>query len=382
MAHIVHVVTVPETLFFFRGQGAHFRSRGHTVSAVASPGDALHDFAREEGVEVHPVSMTRSITPVPDLVSLVRLVRLFRRIRPDVVHGHTPKGGLLGMMAAALAGVPLRVYHVHGLRLATETGLKRKVLAGTERLAGALAHHVLPVSGSVRDAVVEDRLAPGEKVRVLGAGSINGVDAERHFRPERWEADGLALRRRLDIAPDAPILGFVGRLVREKGLDELARAWTEIRERVPDAHFLLVGPFEPQDPPSPETVRLLKEDPRVHLVGRDRNIRPYYAAMDVVALPSHREGYPVVVLEASAMELPVVATRVQGCVDAVVEGGTGRLVSRGDVDGLARALESYLRQPALREEHGRRARERVLAEYRPGDLWEAMENLYTHEGAR
>jgi glycosyltransferase involved in cell wall biosynthesis len=382
MAHIVHVVTVPETLFFFRGQGAHFRSRGHTVSAVASPGDALHHFAREEGVEVHPVSMTRSITPVRDLVSLVGLVRLFRRIRPDVVHGHTPKGGLLGMLAAALAGVPLRVYHVHGLRLATETGLKRKVLAGTERVAGALAHHVLPVSGSVRDAVVEGRLAPGEKVRVLGAGSINGVDAEKHFRPDRWQANGLALRRRLGIPPDAPVLGFVGRLVREKGLDELARAWTEIRERVPDAHFLLVGPSEPQDPPSPETVRLLEEDSRVHLVGRDRNVRPYYAAMDVLTLPSHREGYPVVVLEASAMELPVVATRVQGCVDAVVEGGTGRLVSRGDVNGLARALESYLRQPALREEHGRRARERVLAEYRPGDLWNAMENLYPHEGAR
>jgi glycosyltransferase involved in cell wall biosynthesis len=229
------------------------------------------------------------------------------------------------------------------------------------------------VSHSVRREAVEARICPPEKIEVLLGGSGNGVDAAGRFDPDAYD-DGVRAetRARFGIPRDAVVIGFVGRIVRDKGVVELTGAWRELRERYPHLHLILVGPFEPQDPVPEETERLLREDPRVRLAGMDWNTPPLYAAMDLVALPTYREGFPNVPLEAAAMRLPVVATRIPGCVDAVADGVTGLLVPPRDPAALRDALSRYLDHPELRLLHGAAGRERVLREYRQEALWEVL----------
>lgn len=374
---LVHVTTVPMSLMFLRGQVGFMRGRGVEISAVSSPGPELDAFARSEGVAVRAVEMPRRITPLRDLVSVARLRRVLREIRPAIVHAHTPKGGLLGMIAATLAGVPVRVYHMRGLPLMTASGLKRRLLRATEALSCRLAHQVFCVSHSLRAVAVEEGVCPPAKIRVLLAGSGNGVDASGRFNPDAVGPRARTeTRARFGIPADASVIGFVGRLVRDKGLVELASAWQQLREDFPEARLLLVGPWEPQDPVPAEIRTRLESDPRVHLAGSDWNTPPLYAAMDLVALPTYREGFPNVPLEAAAMGLPVVATRIPGCVDAVWDGATGTLVPPRDGDALARALRAYLADRLLRQQHGCAGRERVLREFQQETLWEALYQEY------
>jgi len=360
------------TLRFLSGQIGHMQAEGWDVHAISSPGPDLAEFGREYGVTVHSVPMHRAITPMADLRSVVALVRLLRAIRPLVVHAHTPKAGLLGMVAARLARVPVRIYHIHGLPLMTATGVRRRLLTWAERVACRCAHRVLCVSASVRDVAIQEGLCRPDAIAVPLGGSINGVDADDRFRPERWESGRRRTRTGLGLPEHAVVVGYVGRIVRDKGMVELAAAWERLRRTRDDVHLLLVGPLEPQDPVPPEVLSMLRTDPRVHMTGMDWHTPPLYAAMDLVVLPTYREGLPVVPLEAGAMRLPVVATRVPGCVDAVVDGVTGTLVPAYDAGALAHAIEEYLRDPALRAAHGRAGRERMLQHFRQERIWEAV----------
>jgi glycosyltransferase involved in cell wall biosynthesis len=374
---LLHVTTIPMSLTFLRGQVGYMQARGLQIHALSSPGAELDTFAERERVGVSAVAMPRRITPFRDLLAVLRILREMRRIRPAIVHAHTPKGGLLGMIAATAHRVPVRIYHMRGLPLMGATGLKRRLLWSTEWLACRLAHQVYCVSRSVRREAVEAGICPPEKITVLLGGSGNGVDAAGRFDPDaQGEAVRAEARARLGIPPDAVVIGFVGRIVRDKGVMELAEAWRQLRERYPHLHLLLVGPFEPQDPVPAGTERLLREDSRVHLAGMDWNTPPLYAAMDLVALPTYREGFPNVPLEAAAMRLPVVATRIPGCVDALADGVTGLLVPPRDATALRDALARYLDDPELRLLHGAAGRERVLQEFRQEAIWAALHAEY------
>jgi glycosyltransferase involved in cell wall biosynthesis len=371
---IVHVMTVPRSLHFLRGQAAFLRARGFEMQAITAPGSLLARFSEAEGVAVQAVAMTREITPVRDARALFHVWRALRRVRPRIVHAHTPKGGLLGMLAARLVNAPVRVYHLRGLPLSTASGLRRVLLAAAERTSCALAHRVIAVSASLRDEAIAERLCDPRKIVVLGAGSGNGVDAIHRFHPADAAARA-ASRARLGIPEDARVVGYVGRLARDKGIAELAKAWRRLREAVPSAHLLHIGDG-PEDAQSAATGAALASDARVHLGGVMHDPRTAYAAMDVVALPTYREGFPNVALEAAAMALPIVATRVTGCVDAVQDGVTGTLVPPYDAAALGTALERYLDDPALCARHGEAARRRVLSDFRPEEIWAALLDEY------
>ena len=373
---LLHITTVPMTLGFLSGQVGYMKARGFEINALSSPGELLEKFAQREQVPVHAVEMPRRITPLQDIVAILRLWQCISQIRPQIVHAHTPKGGLLGTIGAWLARVPVRIYHMRGLPLMTATGYKRWLLWWSEKIACLLANQVFCVSHSLQEVALSEGLCPAAKIKVLLGGSSNGVDATGKFNPAHTDILRQETRKKYGIPADALVVGFVGRIVRDKGITELAAAWETLREEFPNLHLLLVGPFEPQDPVSPEVEDFLKSDSRIHLAGMDWNTPPLYAAMDIFTLPTYREGFPNTPLEAAAMQLPVVATRIPGCIDAVQDGVTGILVPPQNAEALADAIRVYVKNQELRCQHGIAGRDRVLLQFRQEAIWEALYQEY------
>jgi glycosyltransferase involved in cell wall biosynthesis len=320
------------------------------------------------------VPMARGMDPARDLAALAALVRILRTLQPDIVDASTPKAGLLLMLAATLTRVPCRIHTLRGLRFETMTGSGRAVLTGTTRLTCALAHRVLCVSPSLRRRAIALGVVPAHKAMVLGMGS--GVDLARFSATPEARAQAQTLRRQHGIPADALVLGFVGRIARDKGFVELAAAWSTLRARCPRLHWIIAGPPDATDPVPPPIEAALDTDPRVHRLGHVDDPCPVYLAMDLLALPTYREGFGNVLIEAAALEIPTVATRVTGCVDAVEDGVTGTLVPPRDVDALVHAITAYAEDPALRARHGRAGRARAARLFRQEDLWARMHRTY------
>ena len=356
--HIVVGITSPQTCLVLGGRLRTLREAGFRVTLVSSPGALLTHTAAQEGVESVAIPMRREIAPLADLVSLARLWWLLYRLKPEMTEFSTPKAGLLGSMAALLCGVPTRVYFLRGLKLETCTGVKRRILLAAERLASACSHVVLCNSDSLRNQALALRVAPEAKLRLLGSGSSNGVDVER-FSP----GPGI-LRARLGLPPDAPVVGFVGRLTRDKGLPELVEAFDAILAARPQAHLLLVGWFDASEDALDRGLRSrIKNHPHIHMTGFVADTAPYYRVMDVMVLPTWREGFPNVVLEAAASGIPVVTTLCTGSRDSVVPEVTGLLIPPGYPVAIFEAVLHLLRNPERRSRMGEAARAWVLENY-------------------
>lgn len=359
---LLHATTVPSTLNFLRTQPTHLAAHGIEVVLLSSPGEELERIAEEEGAQALGVPMHRGFSVGADLATLRQLVRILKEVRPDIVHAHTPKAGLLVTLAGRLAGVPLCIYQIHGLRFITASGIQRQILKLTERVATMAAHRVLCVSPSVLALAEEEHVIRRGKGAVIGAGTINGVDLA-DFDRERFRKESAAIRAELRIAHDAPVIGFVGRLAADKGVAALAAAWARVRTETPGAHLLLVGTPEDNDPVDPAVMATLEQDPRVHLIGFRADVRPYYAAMSVLALPSAREGFPQTLLEGSAMGVPTVGSDVPGVSDAVRDGVTGLLFPVRDHEALADSLLTLLCDPARRAALGAAGRRWAVADF-------------------
>ena len=356
--HIVVGITNPQTCLVLGGRLRTLREAGFHVTLVSSPGELLIQTAAMEGVESVAIPMRRQMAPLADLWSLLRLCRLLWRLKPDMTEFSTPKAGLLGSLAATLCGVPCRVYLLRGLKLETSTGIKRRILLAAERLASACSHVVLCNSESLRKQALDLHLAPEAKLRLLGGGSSKGVDVER-FSP----GSGI-MRARLGLPHDAPVIGFVGRLTRDKGLPELVEAFDAILAARPQAHLLLVGWFDASEDALEYHLRMrIKNHPRIHMTGYVADTAPYYRAMDVMVLPTWREGFPNVVLEAAASGIPVVTTLCTGSRDAVVPEVTGLLIPPGYPIAIREAVLKLLLNPERRRCMGEAARAWVLQNY-------------------
>ncbi len=358
---LVIIATVPETIMsFLIGQIRFLGAEGFEIHTVTSPG--IEEMpGHSELVSIgHEVAMTRAINPFADLKALWQLWQLLRTIRPAIVQTRTPKAGLLGMIAAWLARVPIRIYTVDGIPIVSQRLPGRVLLAITDWIACRLATQVLCVSRSVRRFMIANHLCRSEKARTLGDGALSGVNMEK-FNPEtRNAAERAQIRNQFGVLGNALLIGYIGRLVPDKGIAELAAAWETLKKEFPEAHLLLCGYFEPVHPVPRRIAEKLTRDSRVHVTGKWVSDMPaVYAAIDICVLPTYREGLSTVVLECGAMRVPIVATRVPGCVDAIRNGITGLIVEPRNVEALAVALRSLLQSRELRARIGHAAREFV-----------------------
>jgi glycosyltransferase involved in cell wall biosynthesis len=377
VSRLLYLVSDPITAdCFLRGQLAYLRNEGFEVHLATAQGPLLDSVAAATGVSPHPIPIAREIRPWADLRTLLRLRALMRRLQPDLVHASTPKAGLFGTLAARRAGVAHRVYLVRGLRLETERGLKRWLLSRAERAAARAATLLFCVSDSLARRYAELGLAPAERISVLARGSSNGVSLERFAAARDAGARSIA-RQRLGLPLDVPVVGYVGRLTRDKGIADLVAAFLDVvRPALPAARLVLVGDFEPGDPVDAFTRRRIEASPEIVTHPFIDDLAVEYAAFDVLAFPSYREGFPNAPLEAAACGLPVVGYRATGTVDAVEDGVTGRLVPTGDAAALGRELLRYLGDPELRARHGAASLERAKRDYRPEAIWSAWRDLY------
>jgi glycosyltransferase involved in cell wall biosynthesis len=359
---IVFVSAVADTLKFFRGYASYFKEKKWELVFCCQHGPNLEDFATSEGAKALPLKITREINPISDLYAVIALARALRLETPLIVHCHSPKGGLLGMLAAVVANVPVRVYHLHGFPVLTSNGLTRFLLLSSDWLTCHLSTSVIAVGEGVRKFALMNRLTSSGRVKVLLNGTAAGVDCQGRFNPALFP-DSLrhVTRRSLGLTGDQKVVGYIGRIAEDKGLDYLATVWAGVQSACPEAILLIVGAPDERDPVSAATQARLKSLKNVLFLGYAENVAPILAVINVLVLPSIREGFGYVLLEAGAMEVPSVAWDIPGCREAIEDNNTGKLVEFKNTDLFEKAVLEYLTNEVLRRCHGRNGRARVEA---------------------
>jgi glycosyltransferase involved in cell wall biosynthesis len=351
-----------ETLY--REQLGYLAQQGIDVTLVSSPGTGLEAIAKSLNMSCYSIKMARKAEPIRDLHALIALTKLLRRKRFDIVHSNTSKAGLLTAFAGVLARVPVRIHTFTGQVWMGMQGVTRKIMRLCDWIIGHMNTHCYADSASQREFLVNEKLAVASKLSVLGAGSVGGVDLER-FSPKVFGKERVAtIRRELGITQQSFVILFVGRLTKDKGIRELVAAFRMIQKDQKDIELLLVGPFDPERDPLPrETLDKLSKNPCIHVIGFSPEPEKYMAVADVFCLPSYREGFGNVIIEAAAMGLPSVASNIVGLVDAVVDGETGLLFSAKDVYALKQALMKMLLKPNMRHRMGHAARTRAARDF-------------------
>jgi glycosyltransferase involved in cell wall biosynthesis len=373
----VVTATIPGTISTFdRELIRQVQAKGYDVCLVSSPGPLLDRIGAEMGVRIQPIAMTRKVSPLADLTALVLWLRFCFTERPALMISATPKASLLSLLAAKIAHVHQRLYCLVGLRLEGEHGGKRKLLAEMEKLTSWASTDVIANSPSLATRYAEMRLAPPLKLQEIRPGSDHGVDSI-HYAPQPCDPE---LASTLGIDRSIPVVGLVGRLTHDKGVDALILAMDLLRMDAIACQLLVVGA---QDEPDSAAYldALTSMGERVVAVGKVDDVRPYFALMDVHVLPSLREGFPNVVLEASAMGLPTITTDATGAIDSVRHGETGLIVKTHDPRGLADAIKTLLGDRELASQYGAEARRWVIDEFQPRTIVQKLLELGNVNGA-
>lgn len=380
MKNILHVFSVIDTAeAFFDGQLKYLADEGFTVHLITSPSARAKPFSERNGTTYEAVKISRSITPFSDLKSLVSIISYIRKNRIEVVVGHTPKGALLSMLAAFIMRVPLRIYYRHGLVYTTKTGFARAILKNIEKSTAALATEVVNVSPSLADRCLKDGINAQKKQFIIGKGSCGGIDTYIKFNPANIEKEKLDfLKNKLNIGSDTFVIGFAGRFCKDKGTAELVEAFQTIKKRHPKKQFLLllVGDFDARDVLNPKTADIINKDSNIFTTGwvSSTEMSSYYALMSVFVFPSYREGFGMSVIEASAMQVPVLVSKSIGCIDAVVENSTGYYIEI-NAESVAEGIEKFF-DPNIREQFGKRGRKWVMENFEQSELWPQIRGLY------
>lgn len=360
---LIRITTVAVSLRgLLKGQHKYMSENGFEVVGVSSSGTALDDVEKNEGIRTVSIEMTRQITPLRDLKALFHLVRLMKKEKPDIVHTHTPKAGLLGMIAARLSGVPNRLHTVAGMPLTVATGVKRKLLNIMEKVTYACATNVYPNSYGLKDLILEYGFTKKYKLKVIGKGSSNGVDTSQFDRSLILEETKKQIRNDLGIEPDHFVFLFVGRVVADKGVNELVQAFDNLKHNA--SHLIIVGNQEKHlDPLSPITNAIINSNPHIYTVGFKENVVDYFATADVLVFPSYREGFPNVVMQAASMQLNCIVSNINGCNEIISHGKNGWIVPVQNIDQLQERMKWCLENPEASMEMGLNSRQLMQRDY-------------------
>jgi glycosyltransferase involved in cell wall biosynthesis len=378
MPKLIRITTVPMALrYLLPGQPKYMQQQGFEVLLISADGPELPAVLANEGCPHMVVPLTRQITPFKDLACLWQMIKIFKKHKPDIVHTHTPKAGLIGMLAAKLAGVPIRIHTVAGMPLMVEKGAKYQLLKFIEKLTYWAANHVWPNSGSLYNFIVQHRLAPQKKLQVIGKGSSNGINLDRFNAAAIDPAVLEQAKQQIQWQADCQYLLCVGRLVKDKGVTELVTIFTQLQAGRPQLRLVLVGQYEPElDPLPAETLALINSNPAIISVGWSNEVPAFMYLAHLFVFPSHREGFPNVLLQAAAMQLPIVCSAIAGNVDIVVDGQTGLLFAAGSEQALLAQTEFALQHPEKMREMAQKLHAEVQQFYRQQNVWATIHAEY------
>ena len=360
------ITTVPQTLFFFKGQIQELK-KAFDMQLISSPGKLFSEICNSEGVEGYSIIIKREISIISDLRSLFRLINLFLRIKPFVIHGNTPKASLLSMLAGWISRVPIRIYYIHGLRYQGTLGFKRRLLISMEKLSCLFSTNIYTVSYGVKDTLWKDSITK-KNVKIIREGSINGIDLS-YFSPRNIDINDIY--EKYNFNKDNFIYGFVGRLVKDKGIQELVHSFLKVNKDIPKTRLLLVGDFE-DDSINSELKNKIFFNKNIIYTGFQKDIRPFLKIMDTFVFPSYREGFGVSLIEASAMGVPIISSNIIGCNEIIVHKKNGILIPPKDETALLQAMKKLLLDAALRNALAKNARPMITARYEQKMVWEAI----------
>lgn len=377
---LIHVFSIFGTAeSFFDGQFKYLTDQEYEIVVVSSDAPNTDAFCKRNGVRFVPLNIPRSVSPMAIVKAVKSICSLIRKEKADAVFGHTPVGALCAMIAARLCGVKNRVYYRHGLIYTTMKGLKHTIFKAEEKFVASLATSVINVSHSLSKLAVADGLNEAKKQYVIGHGTCGGIDAQNIFNPSLVDVDKLLLiKKKLGLNDADIVFGFCGRICNDKGIPELVDAF-ELFQKLHSnikAKLLFIGRFDTRDGISEEKKQQIESNSDIVISGHiDKVEIPYYYSMlDVFVFPSHREGFGMCVVEASAMEKPILDSRAHGCVDAIVEHETGEYIDLS-ADGICKGMEQMLDEE-LRGKLGKSGRKRVLEWYDFKVMWPLVSDLY------
>lgn len=365
---IIRCSTVPQSLNSFCNGMLEELSHEYEVIAVSSPGEVLEKVGQREGVRTIAVPMERHISLINDLRSLWRMWKVMKSEKPDMVHSMTPKAGLICMIAAWLTRVPRRVHTFTGLVWPTSTGLKRRILMATDWLTCACATHIIPEGEGVKSDLLNHHITR-KPIKVLGYGNVKGIDME-HYNPALFDKGPHS---------DGFTFVFVGRIVRDKGINELVAAFDRLHRDYPDARLILIGPREDNlDPVLPSTLDRINSGDGIQATGPQSDVRPFYAAVNALVFPSYREGFPNVVIEAGAMGLPSIVTDINGSREIIIDGENGVIIPPRNEEALYQAMKWFVEHPDEVAAMAQNARHLIASRYEQGYVRQCLYDFY-HE---
>lgn len=375
--NILHVVNVSFVLPYFLGnQIDYFKKNGDKIYIACSNSEELVEFCAKKGIVFLPVPVFRGINPFADLYALINLLIFLRTHKIDLIVGHTPKGGMLAMIAGFLFGIKKRVYFRHGLLFETSRGFKRFTLIMFEKFTALLADKIICVSKSLLVNSIKFNLNSPFKNVIINHGTCNGIDALNRFNPDFISKKSIIdLKLNLGIEENDFVVGYVGRLVNDKGIPELIEGWKLLLNDYNNIKLLLVGPFEDRDGLDLLYKEIIDKSEDIIHIGYSKDTVPYYSIMDLFILPSYREGFPTVVLEASAMELPVITTKNTGCLDSIVENSTG-IYCEIQKESICSSISYFLSNRSKIFEFGKNGRALILEKYLQENVWVKLFDLY------
>ena len=384
MKKLIRITTVPISFkVLLKGQLRFMVSNGFDVKGVSSEGEELKEILENEGIVMEAINMSRKITPFQDLKSLWEMWNFLRKEKPQIVHTHTPKAGIIGMLAARLAGVPHRLHTVAGLPLMEATGIKRKILNFVEKLTYSSATRVYPNSKGLYDFILQNNFTQSNKLKIIANGSSNGINTTFFSPAQVSEIEKVALREKLNIQPDDFVFVVDGRIVSDKGINELIKAFSELQtaenNELTGIKLLLVGGLESDlDPLNPETLAEINQNKDIISAGFQQDVRPFFAISDALAFPSYREGFPNVVMQAGAMGLPSIVSDINGCNEIIVEGENGLIIPSKNVEKLKEKMLTLARDKNLYVKLKENSRRMIENRYEQSVVWNAL--LEEYEG--